>query len=138
MRSNPETHPHMERTEIIIGAAMAVHRDLGPGLDEKIYENSLCIELAHLNQNFTQQEQFNVHCRGHFVGKLISDLIVENKVIVEAKVIESIGRAQVSQTLSYLAISGLSVGLILNFRTPSLTFQRIANLPTQKNPSKSA
>ena len=129
MSSNPETHPHMELTEVIIGAAMAVHRELGPGLDEKIYENSLCIELAHLKKNFTQQEQFNIHYRGHFVGKLITDLIVENKVVVEAKVIESIGPAQVKQTLSYLAITGLKVGLVINFRTPSLTFKRVASLP---------
>ncbi|MEM1084093.1 MAG: GxxExxY protein [Verrucomicrobiota bacterium] len=125
----------MKLTEGIIGAAMAVHRELGPGLDEKIYENSLCLELGAQGRHYTQQEQFNVHYRGHFVGKLITDLIVENKVVVEAKVAESIGKAHVAQTLSYLTITGLEVGLILNFRTPSLTFKRVAKLANEQNPS---
>lgn len=128
MKPRSKSHPHMELTEGIIGAAMAVHRELGPGLDEKIYENSLCLELGARDMNYTQQEQFHVHYRGHFVGKLITDLIVERKVVVEAKVAESIASAHIAQTLSYLSITGLQVGLILNFRTPSLTFKRLASL----------
>jgi len=107
---------------------MTVHRELGPGLDEKIHENSLCLELAEQAIDFTQQEAFPVHYRGRFVGKLITDLIVEQSVIVETKVANSISDAHIAQTLSYLSISKLQVGLILNFKTPSLTFKRVANL----------
>jgi GxxExxY protein len=125
---DPTQYPHGTLTKKIIGAAMAAHRELGPGLDEKIYENSLCLELAEQAIDFTQQEAFPVHYRGRFVGKLITDLIVEQTVIVETKVANSISDAHIAQTLSYLSISKLQVGLILNFKTQSLTFKRVANL----------
>lgn len=121
-------YPHAALTEKIIGAAMAVHRALGPGLDEKIYENSLCLEFSAESLAFTQQQQFPVFYRNQNVGRLITDLIVEDKVVIETKVATSINDFHVAQTLSYLSISGLQVGLILNFKSPSLTFKRVANI----------
>ncbi|BCU79810.1 GxxExxY protein [Luteolibacter sp. LG18] len=121
-------YPHSRLTEKIIGAAMTVHRTLGPGLDEKIYENALCLELAEQSLGFSQQEQFPVFYRGRIVGKLIADLIIENKVIVEAKVVDRIADVHVAQTLSYLSITGLKVGLVLNFKPVSLAFKRVANI----------
>jgi GxxExxY protein len=134
MAKDSQTHPHMELTEKIIGAAMAVHRELGPGLDESIYENSLCLELAHMGLHFTQQERFPVSYRGHVVGRLITDLIVEQKVIVENKVVEAINDTHIAQILSYLSITKLQVGLILNFKHASLTFKRVANIYLKPNP----
>ncbi|MBC8126635.1 MAG: GxxExxY protein [Gloeobacteraceae cyanobacterium ES-bin-144] len=122
------SNPHMDLTEKIIGAAMAVHRALGPGLDEKIYENALCLEFEAQTLAFTQQQQFPVFYRGTNVGKLITDLIVEEKVIIETKVASFINDAHITQTLSYLSISNLQVGLILNFKCASLTFKRVANI----------
>jgi len=124
-------YPHADLTEKIIGAAMAVHRALGPGLDEKIYENSLCVEFTAQSLAFTQQQQFPVFYRNQNVGKLITDLIVENKVIIETKVAAFISDIHIAQTLSYLSISGLQVGLILNFKSASLTFKRVANIYLQ-------
>lgn len=121
-------YPHADLTQKIIGAAMAVHRSLGPGLDEKIYENALCLEFVAQSLDFSQQQQFPVFYRGKFVGKLITDLIVEGKVIIETKVASAITDAHIAQTLSYLSISGLEVGLILNFRAASLSFKRVANI----------
>ena len=95
----------MELTEMIIGAAMAVHRAMGPGLDEKIYENSMCIELAELGIAFSQQDQFPAFYKNHFVGKLITDLIVANKIILELKVADSISETHIAQALSYLTIT---------------------------------
>jgi GxxExxY protein len=118
----------MELTEKIIGAGMRVHRTLGPGLDEKIYENALCLELIAQNLKFTQQQQFPVFYRERIVGNLITDLIVSEMVVVETKVVSSIIDVHIAQTLSYLSITGLKVGLILNFRSVSLTFKRIANI----------
>lgn len=118
----------MDLTERIIGAAMAVHRALGPGLDEKIYENSLGIELIAQSLSFTQQQHFPVFYREQNVGRLITDLIVENKVVVETKVASFITDLHIAQTLGYLSISGLKVGLILNFKQASLTFKRVANI----------
>jgi GxxExxY protein len=127
MKFDPTDYPHSELTERIIGAAMAVHRELGPGLDEKIYENSLCIEFAEQRIHFTQQEIFPVHYRGRYVGKLITDLIADSKVIVETKVVEHILDVHVAQVLSYLSITSLKVGVILNFKPASLSIKRVAN-----------
>lgn len=121
-------YPHGDLTEKIIGAAMAVHRELGPGLDEKIYENALCLEFAAQSIDFSQQKQFPVFYRNHVVGKLITDLIVEDKVIVEAKVADQIADVHVAQTLSYLSISKLKVGIIVNFKPASLAIKRVANV----------
>jgi len=128
MTLKQDTHPHMDLTKQIIGASMAVHRALGPGLDEKIYENALCLELGAQALAYTQQEQFPVFYRNRIVGNLITDLIVENSVIIEAKVASTINDVHIAQTLSYLSITGLQVGLILNFRTAALTFKRVANI----------
>jgi GxxExxY protein len=128
MQFDSQQYPHGDLTEKIIGAAMAVHRSLGPGLDEKIYENALCLEFVAQSLDFPQQQQFPVFYRNKLVGNLITDLIVEGKVIIETKVASGISDAHIAQTLSYLSISGLQVGLILNFRTASLTFKRVANI----------
>jgi GxxExxY protein len=122
-------YPHADLTEKIIGAAMAVHRALGPGLNEKIYGNSLSVEFTAQSLAFTQQQPFPVFYRNQNVGNLITDLIVENKVIIETKVASAINDVHIAQTLSYLSISRLQVGLILNFKTASLTFKRVANIP---------
>ena len=131
MNQDRASHPHMDLTQRIIGAAMTVHCALGPGLDEKIYENALGIELTAQSLSFTQQQQFPVFYREQSVGKLITDLIVEDKVIIESKVATAICDIHIAQTLSYLSISGLKVGLILNFKTASLTFKRVANVYLQ-------
>jgi len=123
----------MEFTERLIGAAMAVHRAVGPGLDEKIYENSMCIELADINIGFSQQEQFPVFYKSHFVGKLITDLIADSKVILELKVADSITDTHIAQALSYLAITKLQVALIFNFKNASLQFKRVVNNITFKS-----
>jgi GxxExxY protein len=133
MNNRGEHHPHMELTESIIGAAMAVHRTLGPGLDEKIYENALCLELAAQSIHFTQQERFPVYYRGHIVGNLVSDLIIDSKVIVENKVADQIADLHIAQILSYLSITKLQVGLILNFKHLSLQFKRVANIYQKKS-----
>ncbi len=72
---------HEEITKDIIGAAMAVLNELKPGLDEKLYENALVIELVANGHTVEQQREFPVHYRGHFIGKLVPDLIVDGKVI---------------------------------------------------------
>jgi len=128
MAFDPNQYPHAELTEKIIGAAMTVHRALGPGLDEKIYENALCLELAAHSLDFNQQAQFPVFYRNHIVGKLIADLIIEGKIVVETKVADRIADVHIAQTLGYLSITGLQVGLVLNFKSVSLTFKRVANI----------
>ncbi len=128
MKFDPTSYPHSDLTERIIGSAMAVHRALGPGLDESIYENSLCIEFFENSIGFTQQQHFPVHYRERYVGRLITDLMVDSKVIVETKVVNQIIDVHIAQILSYLSITGLQVGIILNFKPASLGIKRVANI----------
>ena len=109
--------PHQELTGNIIAAAIAVHRELRPGLDEKLYERALCIEFAERGIRFTQQPCYVVEYKDRFIGDLIPDLVVENKVIVDAKCVTSFTSVHEAQMLGYLSITGLDVGLLLNFKS---------------------
>lgn len=117
---------HAELTERIIGAAMEVHRELRNGLMEKLYENALCIEFADKGISFDQQKSHQVYYKNRLLGNLIPDLIVENAVIVETKVVETFNDSHISQMMGYLKITGLRVGLFLNFKHSSLKIKRIA------------
>jgi GxxExxY protein len=116
---------HEDITGRIIGAAMTVLNGLRPGLDEKLYENALVLELLDLGATIEQQRVFPVHYKGHFIGKLTPDLIVDTQVIVEAKVVEAFVDSHVAQVLGYLAITDLRVGLLLNFKHGKLLWKRI-------------
>jgi GxxExxY protein len=121
-------YPHSELTAQIIAAATEVHGDLRPGLDEVIYERAICIEFAERSLNFSQQEVFAIRYKNHFLGNLIPDLIVENKVIVNLKVVEAFNDTHIAQMLGYLNITGLEIGLLINFKHSKLQIKRIANL----------
>jgi GxxExxY protein len=116
-----------ELTQDIIGAAMAVLNELKPGLDEKLYENALVVELAARGHKAEQQREYPVHYRGRFVGKLIPDLIVNEQVIVDPKVVTAFNDSHVAQMLGYLNITGLKVALLLNFKESRLTWKRVLN-----------
>jgi len=114
-----------ELTHQIIGAAMAVLNELKPGLDEKLYENALVIELAAGGHALKQQQEHQVHYRGHLIGKLVPDLIVDGKVIVDPKVVATFSDTHIAQMLGYLNITGLEVALLLNFKEAKLTWKRV-------------
>ncbi|HWI58215.1 MAG TPA: GxxExxY protein [Bacillota bacterium] len=116
---------HEELTRSIIGAAMSVLSELKPGLDEKLYENALLIELAARGHTIEQQREFSVHYRGHFIGKLIPDLIVDGQVIADPKVVTAFTDTHVAQMLGYLNITGLEVALLLNFKEAKLSWKRV-------------
>jgi GxxExxY protein len=118
---------HQEVTKAIIGAAMAVLNELKPGLDEKLYENALVIELRARGHTVEQQREYPVHYRGQFIGKLIPDLIVDGKVITDPKVVTAFIDTHVAQMLGYLNITGLQVALLLNFKESKLDWKRVVN-----------
>jgi GxxExxY protein len=118
---------HEEITKDIIGAAMAVLNELKPGLDEKLYENALVIELRARGHTVEQQREYPVHYRGEFIGKLIPDLIVDGKVITDPKVVTAFNDTHVAQMLGYLNITGLQVALLLNFKESKLDWKRVVN-----------
>jgi len=112
-------------TEEIIGAAMEVINTLGHGLLEKPYENALAVELRLRGIPFEQQPQFDVVYKGVNVGLYVPDLIVRNKVVVDTKTIDRIGDHEKGQMLNYLNLTGLRVGLILNFKRARLSWERV-------------
>jgi GxxExxY protein len=118
---------HEEITKDIIGAAMAVLNELKPGLDEKLYENALVIELQARGHTVEQQREYPVNYRGQFIGKLVPDLIVDAKVITDPKVVTAFNDTHIAQMLGYLNITGLQVALLLNFKEAKLDWKRVVN-----------
>jgi len=120
---------HEELSREIIGAAMTVLNRLKPGLDEKLYEQALCIELRALGHAIEQQRHFPVTYRDQLIGTLVPDLIVDNKVIVDAKVVTAFNDSHIAQMMGYLAITGLELALLINFKYASLKWKRIVRTP---------
>jgi len=116
-----------EITEIIIGAAMKVLNALKPGLDEKLYERALIIEFAKQGLACDQQKNFPVHYEGQHIGTLIPDLVVNERVIVDPKVVTTFTDTHISQMLGYLNITGLKTALLLNFKYTKLQTKRVSN-----------
>ena len=122
---------HEELTHSIIGAGMEVLSVLKPGLDEKIYERAMAVELGIRGLAINQQRQFPVQYKGHAVGILIPDFIVESKVVVDPKVVSEFNESHIAQMLGYLAITDLEVALLLNFKHSKLTWQRVVKSVTK-------
>jgi GxxExxY protein len=100
----------------IIGCAMSLHNTLGPGLREKTYENGLCVKFRHQEMKYSQQARYPVYCRNELVDEFVSDLIVEERVIIDTKTVETITDDHRGTMIDYLKITGLKVGVISNFR----------------------
>ena len=116
---------HKEEVYQIVGSAIEVLNVLGHGLLEKNYENALCVEFALKNIHFVQQPKYKVTYKGRHIGDYVPDLVAFDKVIVETKAIERIGDNERGQILNYLKITGLRVGLLLNFKHPQLEWERL-------------
>jgi len=111
-------------TEAIIQAAFTVHNTLGSGFLEKVYENALVIELAKLGLKVVQQAPLQVTYEGTVVGEYFTDLIVDNKVILELKAVSHILPAHDVQLVNYLKATGLEVGLLINFAGERVEIRR--------------
>lgn len=125
-----EKYPHQALSHDIIGAAMKVLNTLKPGLDEKLYENALVIELRKRGHRVEQQKQFHVFYEGQEIGKLIPDLIVDDAVLVDPKVATDFNDTHFAQMLGYLAITGLQLGLLINFKHAKLDWRRVIRTGT--------
>jgi GxxExxY protein len=106
---------HSELTGTIIGAAIAVHRELGPGKLESVYERALAIELRAQRVPFCTQVPIPMLYRGESVGDFFADLIVDQRVLVELKAVDAVRPVHRAQVLSYLRATGLELGLLINF-----------------------
>ncbi|MFN0245570.1 MAG: GxxExxY protein [Kofleriaceae bacterium] len=104
----------------LIGAAIEVHRALGPGFVESVYQQALAIELSHRDIPFSQQPVEQIYYRHQLVGEHRLDLVVGGKLLVELKAVETINNQHLAQMLSYLRATGFELGLILNFHAAVL------------------
>ena len=116
---------HEELSGKIIGAAMAVPNELGPGLDEKLYERALVIELKKRGHAADQQKSFPVRYAGELIGTLVPDIMVDGLVIADPKVVEAFSETHVRQMIGYLACTKLKLALLPNFKHAKLQWKRV-------------
>ena len=125
MNADVREEIHVLETERVIGCAFSVLNGVGHGFHEKVYENALVVEFGNQEIQFLQQPRFPVHHRGIKVGEFVPDLIVLGKVVVDTKTITKITDHEIGQMLNYPRVTGLRVGLILNFKYSKLEFRRV-------------
>jgi len=109
----------------IIGASFKIHRALGSHLPEHVYEHALLIELRRLGIYCTEQQHFDIHYDGQHVGHFYTDIIVDQKVILELKSDDKLTTNHESQLFTYMRTTGLHVGYLINFGTKSVQFKRL-------------
>jgi GxxExxY protein len=112
---------HWDLTHAVLGACIAVHRYCGPGLLESVYEQCLVIELGHRAISFDRQVPIPLDYKGQVIEAAYrADLLVEGKLLVELKAVESLQPIHIAQVLTYLNLTGLDVGLLVNFNATHL------------------
>jgi GxxExxY protein len=122
-RRNERTEPGQEydlAAHAVIGAAIEVHRHLGPGFLEGVYQNSLEIEMAARSIPFERKKRIEIFYKGQLVGKGQLDLLVAGILVVELKTVETIAPIHQAQVISYLKALDRPLGLLINFKTPLL------------------
>ena len=121
----------------LLDAAIEVHRSVGPGFLEAIYEEALCVELALRGIAFVRQSNTQVHYKGRIVGEARIDLLVDDRLIVELKAVEQIAPIHIAQAMSYLRATKLPLALLVNFNAQVLLrgVRRIVLSPSQTFPN---
>ncbi|MGB8658118.1 MAG: GxxExxY protein [Candidatus Zixiibacteriota bacterium] len=116
---------HQDLTYQIIGTAMEVHSELGPGYNEEIYQKALEIQLRNQGIPFEPQMSTEIKFKGEMVGLKLLDFFVDNKVVVEIKALSHLDANHEAQVISYLKATGSEVGLSINFGAKKLEHKRI-------------
>ena len=109
-----------QRARQVIGAAIEVHRHLGPGFLESVYEEALARELRYREVPFRRQLPIGVSYKGELIGEARLDLLVDECLIVEVKAVDQLAPIHKAQVISYLRATTLQLGLLLNFNVPQL------------------
>jgi GxxExxY protein len=128
-----EQYPHSELTGKIIGCAMEVHRTLGNGFQEVIYQRALAIEMAQQSLNFSREHEMVIHYKGVEIGTRRVDFFVDGKIMLELKAIIQLEDVHLAQAINYLEAYGMEIGLLINFGSRSLQFKRVTK-PQKKLP----
>lgn len=116
-----------ELTHKIIGAAMEVHKHLGNGFQEVVYQRALAIEMQLQNINFNREQEMPLQYKGYDVGTRRVDFFVEEKIMVEIKAIINLEDVHLAQAMNYVEAYNLEIGLLINFGAKSLQFKRVYN-----------
>jgi len=114
-----------ELSQCVIGCAFEVSNTLGVGFFEKVYENALCVEFQKQGLNFIRQKSVDVSYKGNLVGEYITDIIVEDSLLLELKAVKTLCSEHEAQLINYLKVTGLTYGLLLNFGKPKLGIKRM-------------
>ena len=120
-------YKHKELTGKIIECAFRVHKNLGFGFLESVYQNAFMIELSKAGIKAEKAKKIQVDYDGEVIGDFVADILVEDKVILELKSVKDIHPAHEAQLINYLKATDMRVGLLLNFGSPSLQIKRLVN-----------
>lgn len=122
-------YKHSELTARIIGAALEVHKTLGNGFQEVIYQRALAIELQERGLAFVREQVMEINYKGQRLGTRRVDFFIEGKVMVELKAVIRLEDVHLAQALNYLEAYNLEIGLLINFGSKSLDFKRVMHGP---------
>ncbi len=125
-----EKRLHAAITEAVIGCAFEVIKELGTGFLESVYEKALLLALHQKGLSAIAQQPLKVSFRGENVGEFFADLLVEQKVVVELKVVKTLAPEHQAQLINYLQASGIAVGLLINFGNSKLEIKRCSRNKT--------
>lgn len=127
-----KNYPDSELTGKIIGCAMEVHKILGNGFQEVIYQRALAIEMAGQGLDFSREHEMEIFYKDENIGSRRVDFFVEGKIMVELKAIIQLDDIHLAQAINYLEAYNMEVGLLINFGSKSLQFKRVMK-PLQKS-----
>jgi GxxExxY protein len=120
-----EEYPLSELTGKIIGCAMEVHRVLGNGFQERIYQRALAIEMKLRGLNFIREMEMEIYYKDNLIGTRRVDFFVEEQIMVELKAVKHLDDADLAQAINYLEAYKMKIGLLINFGDISLRFHRV-------------
>jgi GxxExxY protein len=121
-----EEFPFREECYKIIGCSMEVHKTLGHGFLEPVYQEALALELAEADIPFMKEKVLDIHYKGKLLQKkYVADYVCFDEVIVELKAVESLSPDHLAQVLNYLKATGKKIGLLINFGSRSLQYKRV-------------
>jgi GxxExxY protein len=119
---------HQDLTHKIIGCAMEVHKQLGSGFQEVVYQRALSIEMNLQEIPHEREKEMDIHYKGHKIGTRRADFFADDKIMVEIKAVKELEDVHLAQAMNYLEAYNMEVGLLINFGGKSLEFKRLHNL----------
>jgi GxxExxY protein len=118
-------YPYLDLTSEVLDSAIKIHKKLGPGFNESVYQKALKIELSKKDIPFENEMEVFLIYDGIEFGRQRLDIVVDEKFILELKAVKGISEVHMAQIISYLKATGLKLGLILNFAKPKLEIKRV-------------